>query len=68
MSLALATRRVCLNGPKLSLILPWTGTKFRKIKEYWGGKVILKGILDKEDAKMALQVGADATDCLKSWR
>jgi L-lactate dehydrogenase (cytochrome) len=26
----------------------------------WGGKVILKGILDAEDAKMALKVGADA--------
>jgi L-lactate dehydrogenase (cytochrome) len=26
----------------------------------WGGKVILKGILDAEDAKHALNVGADA--------
>ena len=26
----------------------------------WGGKVILKGILDAEDAKKALAVGADA--------
>lgn len=26
----------------------------------WGGKVILKGILDAEDAKQALNVGADA--------
>ena len=26
----------------------------------WGGKVILKGILDAEDAKMAVKVGADA--------
>ncbi len=26
----------------------------------WGGKVILKGILDAEDARMALKVGADA--------
>jgi L-lactate dehydrogenase (cytochrome) len=31
--------------------------QFRKM---WGGKVILKGILDAEDAKMALKVGADA--------
>ena len=31
-----------------------------KLKEAWGGKVILKGILDAEDAKMALKVGADA--------
>ncbi|KPA20203.1 L-lactate dehydrogenase (cytochrome) [Shimia sp. SK013] len=34
--------------------------KVAKIKEDWGGKVILKGILDAEDAKMALKVGADA--------
>ena len=52
-----------------SSLSEWTQTQFdpaldwdkiSKIKEYWGGKVILKGILDKEDAKMALQVGADA--------
>ncbi|WP_375228748.1 alpha-hydroxy acid oxidase [Roseobacter sp. S98] len=34
--------------------------KVAKIKEEWGGKVILKGILDAEDARMALKVGADA--------
>jgi L-lactate dehydrogenase (cytochrome) len=34
--------------------------KVAAIKEMWGGPVILKGILDAEDAKMALQVGADA--------
>jgi len=28
--------------------------------EQWGGKVILKGILDAEDAKMAVKLGADA--------
>ena len=28
--------------------------------EQWGGKVILKGILDAEDAKMAAKLGADA--------
>ena len=38
--------------------LDWN--KVKKIKEEWGGKVILKGILDSEDAKMALNVGADA--------
>ena len=38
--------------------LDWN--KVKKIKEEWGGKVILKGILDSEDAKMALTVGADA--------
>jgi L-lactate dehydrogenase (cytochrome) len=31
-----------------------------KLKEKWGGTFILKGILDPEDAKMAIQVGADA--------
>ncbi|WP_299769736.1 alpha-hydroxy acid oxidase [uncultured Tateyamaria sp.] len=34
--------------------------KVAKLKEQWGGKVILKGILDADDAKMALKVGADA--------
>ena len=34
--------------------------KIAKIKQEWGGKVILKGILDAEDAKIAMQVGADA--------
>ena len=38
--------------------LDWN--KISKLKEEWGGKVILKGILDAEDAKMALKVGADA--------
>jgi len=38
--------------------LDWN--KVAKLKEQWGGKVILKGILDAEDAKMALKVGADA--------
>lgn len=30
------------------------------IKKMWGGKIILKGVLDAEDAKIANQVGADA--------
>ena len=38
--------------------LDWN--KITRLKEQWGGKVILKGILDAEDAKMALKVGADA--------
>ncbi|MBW4710314.1 alpha-hydroxy-acid oxidizing protein [Roseobacter sp. YSTF-M11] len=38
--------------------LDWN--KVARLKEQWGGKVILKGILDAEDAKMALKVGADA--------
>ena len=32
----------------------------KEIKKMWGGPLILKGILDAEDAKMALKVGADA--------
>lgn len=31
-----------------------------QLMEMWGGKVILKGILDVEDAKMAARLGADA--------
>lgn len=34
--------------------------KIGKLMEQWGGKVILKGILDAEDAKMAAKLGADA--------
>ena len=34
--------------------------RIAQFKRMWGGKVILKGILDAEDAKMALSVGADA--------
>ena len=30
------------------------------VKERWGGKLILKGIADVEDAKLAVQSGADA--------
>ena len=30
------------------------------IKKLWGGKLILKGILDAEDAKLALSTGVDA--------
>jgi L-lactate dehydrogenase (cytochrome) len=40
--------------PKLN----WEDVK--EIKRMWGGPLILKGILDAEDAKMALSVGADA--------
>lgn len=52
-----------------SSLSSWTAEQFdpslnweqiSKLKEAWGGKVILKGILDAEDAKMALRVGADA--------
>ncbi|MFN3293402.1 MAG: L-lactate dehydrogenase [Gemmobacter sp.] len=34
--------------------------KVAKLKEMWGGKLILKGILDADDARKAAEVGADA--------
>jgi len=34
--------------------------RIAQFKKMWGGKVILKGILDAEDAKKAMSVGADA--------
>ena len=33
---------------------------FRSVKERWGGKLILKGIMDAEDALLAAASGADA--------
>lgn len=53
----------------MSSLMDWTHKQFdpqldwEKVKEYkrmWGGPLILKGILDAEDARMALDVGADA--------
>ena len=38
--------------------LDWA--RIAKFKELWGGKMIIKGILDAEDARMAVKVGADA--------
>jgi L-lactate dehydrogenase (cytochrome) len=47
----------------------WTAEQFdpslnwddvKRIKERWGGKLILKGILDPEDAELAVHSGADA--------
>ena len=43
---------------QFDLTLDWD--KVAKLMEQWGGKVILKGILDAEDAKMAVKLGADA--------
>ncbi|MBN8633304.1 MAG: alpha-hydroxy-acid oxidizing protein [Rhodobacterales bacterium] len=38
--------------------LDWS--KIARIRDQWGGKFILKGVLDAEDAKMAADAGADA--------
>ena len=38
--------------------LDWS--KIEKIKEMWGGPLILKGVMEAEDAVMAAKVGADA--------
>jgi L-lactate dehydrogenase (cytochrome) len=53
----------------LSSLQAWTAEQFdpqldwakvERIRERWGGKFILKGILDAEDAKLAVKAGADA--------
>ena len=53
----------------MSSLADWTVNQFdprlswddvREIRKQWGGKVIIKGILDAEDAKQAVNVGADA--------
>ncbi|MCP4766700.1 MAG: alpha-hydroxy-acid oxidizing protein [Gammaproteobacteria bacterium] len=53
----------------LSSLTAWVGEQFDPrlawedidwIRERWGGKLILKGILDAEDARMAVKTGADA--------
>jgi len=53
----------------LSSLSSWTTEQFDPqlswkdiewIRERWGGKLILKGILDEEDARMSLGSGADA--------
>ena len=38
--------------------LSWNDVEW--IKKRWGGKLIIKGILDADDAKLAAQTGADA--------
>ena len=57
------------NVGDLSSLSSWTKEQFDPrlswkdvdwIKEKWGGKLILKGILDPEDARMSLDSGADA--------
>jgi L-lactate dehydrogenase (cytochrome) len=53
----------------MSALSAWTAEQFdprlswdevKRIRDEWGGKLILKGILDPEDAEMAAQTGADA--------
>ena len=57
------------NVGNVSSLSSWTNEQFdprldwdkvAKLKEKWGGPFILKGILDAEDAKKAVEVGADA--------
>ncbi|WP_039017258.1 alpha-hydroxy acid oxidase [Halocynthiibacter namhaensis] len=45
-------------GDRFDLTLNWE--KIAKIRDWWDGKVILKGILDVEDAKKAADLGVDA--------
>ncbi len=53
----------------MSSLSAWTAEQFdpalswddvAEIKDYWGGKLILKGILDAQDAVKAAECGADA--------
>ena len=53
----------------MSSLANWTASQFdpslswddvREIRKQWGGKIIIKGILDVEDARQAVNVGADA--------
>ena len=53
----------------MSSLSSWTASQFdpalswddvQWIKNRWGGKLIIKGIMDAEDAKLAAQSGADA--------
>ncbi len=53
----------------LSSLSSWTSEQFDPklswqdidwIQQRWGGKLIIKGILDAEDARMAAKIGADA--------
>lgn len=57
------------NVSDLSSLSTWTAEQFDPrlswqdvewIKQRWGGKLILKGILDEEDARAAIDTGADA--------
>lgn len=50
-------------------LMAWTAEQFdpkldwnkvEQVRDMWGGKLILKGIMEPEDARMAARVGADA--------
>jgi L-lactate dehydrogenase (cytochrome) len=45
-------------GDQFDLTLNWDD--IAQIKEWWGGKLVLKGIFDPEDARLAVKAGADA--------
>ena len=45
-------------GEQFDLQLDWDDVA--RIKDWWGGKLIIKGILDAEDAVLAVKSGADA--------
>lgn len=57
------------DATNLSSLSAWTASQFdpslswddvRWIKDRWGGKLIIKGIMDPEDAEAAVNAGADA--------
>ncbi len=57
------------NVSDVSSLSSWTAEQFdpclswddvARIKDLWGGKLIIKGIMDPEDAEMAVKSGADA--------
>ncbi|MDM0043512.1 alpha-hydroxy acid oxidase [Variovorax dokdonensis] len=57
------------NVSNVSSLSAWTAEQFDPslnwkdiewIKRAWGGKLILKGIMDEEDARLAAETGADA--------
>ncbi|KFI31209.1 alpha-hydroxy-acid oxidizing enzyme [Haematobacter massiliensis] len=56
------------NVSDVSSLSSWTAEQFdpkldwekiQRIRDLWGGKIILKGVLDEEDAKRAADFGAD---------
>ena len=48
----------CLDAQQFDPTLSWDDVAW--IKDLWGGKLIIKGILDPDDAVMAVRSGADA--------